>query len=81
MGENAKRSSATKTVRFCGGRGLRWEGGRVVFSFTGQREEKMKCKAKEIQGVCSREKHKMDFSNQTALKEKKKSTQANTNTG
>lgn len=52
---------------------MRWEGGRVVFSFTGQREEKIKCKAKEIQGVCSREKHKMGFSNQTALKEKKKS--------
>ena len=48
MGENAKRSSATKTVRFCGGRGLRWEGGRVVFIFTGHREEKISAKPRRF---------------------------------
>lgn len=72
VGENAKRSSATKTVRFCRGRGLRWEGGRIVFSFTGAERGENGCKAEEIQGVCCREKHKMGFSNQIALKEKKK---------
>lgn len=59
-------------MRFCGGRGLRWEGGRVVFSFTGPERGENECKAKEIQGVCRREKHKMGFSSQIALKEKKK---------
>lgn len=52
---------------------IEWEGGRVVFSFIRPERGENECKAKEIHGVCRREKHKMGFSNQIALKKKKKS--------
>lgn len=50
---------------------MRWKGGRAVFIFTGQRKERVSSKPRRFKvSVCSREKHSMDFSNQTAFKKK-----------